>query len=122
MEILLILTLFALKHFVVDFPLQVAYQWQNKGTYGHLGGIIHAGLHACGTLLILYFFAPFDIAVQLALLDGFIHYHIDWAKMNINKYYGWGANTHEEFWWLLGFDQLLHSLTYLGIVFLLIKG
>jgi hypothetical protein len=49
-------------------------------------------------------------------MDAFLHYHIDWAKMNINKQCGWKADTHEEFWWLLGVDQLLHALTYIGLV------
>lgn len=32
------------KHFIVDFPLQAfPYQYQNKGTYGHPGGLLHSG-------------------------------------------------------------------------------
>jgi hypothetical protein len=46
----------------------------------------------------------------------FIHYHIDWAKMNLNARMGWSANTHEQFWWLLGLDQYLHALTYIGLI------
>lgn len=56
--------------------------------------------------------------VWLGLIDFVIHYHIDWAKMNLNAKMGWGANTHEEFWWLLGLDQFLHALTYVGLVYL----
>ena len=110
----LILALFA-KHFVVDFPLQVRYQYSNKGTYGHPGGVLHAGLHAVGTLICLYWVAPVA-AWYLAMADMIIHYHIDWAKLNLNKRLGWGPTTHEEFWWLLGFDQFLHALTYIGMV------
>jgi hypothetical protein len=29
---------------------------------------------------------------------------------------GWSANTHEQFWWLLGLDQYLHALTYIGLI------
>lgn len=110
----LILALFT-KHFIVDFPLQVRYQYSNKGTYGHFGGILHAGLHGVGTYLCLLWVAPIA-AIYLALADMFIHYHVDWAKMNLNKKLGWGPNTHEQFWWLLGLDQFLHTLTYIGIV------
>ena len=112
--LVLVLLLFT-KHFVVDFPLQKAYQWQNKGTYGHLGGILHAALHGVTTALVLMWYAPYA-SIWLGLIDMFVHYHIDWAKMNINKKYNWGANTHEEFWWLLGFDQYLHAITYVGLV------
>jgi hypothetical protein len=32
---------------------------------------------------------------------------------------GWGPTTHPEFWVLLGLDQLLHQLTYVGMIFAL---
>lgn len=120
-EILLVLALLATKHFIVDFPCQVAYQYKNKGTYGHPGGLLHSFLHALGTFAILAWFVDPVLAALLAGIDGIIHYHIDWAKMNINHKFGWGSTTHEQFWWLLGFDQFLHSLTYLGIVWVLIN-
>ena len=112
-EIELILLLFS-KHFVVDFPLQVKYQWANKGTYGHLGGILHAGLHGIGTFFCLIYFG-IDIALMGGYIDALLHYHIDWAKMNINHYFDLNPSNSEKFWWLLGFDQYLHSLTYIGI-------
>lgn len=118
--IITFLIAFAIKHFVVDFILQREYQWRNKGTYGHMGGIEHATLHAFATLVILFFFTSFDIALMLALLDGVIHYHIDWAKMKLNAVTGWKPDTHPEFWWLLGLDQLLHSLTYILILYILL--
>jgi ribulose 1,5-bisphosphate carboxylase large subunit-like protein len=49
-------------------------------------------------------------------MDMVIHYHVDWAKMNINKKYGWKADTHEAFWILLGLDQLAHAATYVWLV------
>ena len=111
---ILLLVLLFTKHYIVDFPLQKPYQWQNKGTYGHMGGILHAGLHGIGTLLILVFFTELELAVFLAMTDAIIHYHIDWAKMNLNKKFGY-TPADEEFWWLLGLDQLLRSLTYILI-------
>lgn len=114
-DILLIVMLLFTKHFIVDFPMQVRYQWSNKGTYGHPGGLVHAGLHGIATCACFYWYAP-DAAFYLAWIDAIIHYHIDWAKMNINAKLGWGPTTHEEFWWLLGLDQFLHALTYIGLV------
>lgn len=120
-EILFILGALFIKHFIVDFPLQShPDQYKNKGTYGHPGGILHAGLHAIGTFICLIFFTPIQIACILSLVDGILHYHIDWSKMNLNKKLGYGATTYEGFWILLGLDQLLHSLTYIGIVAYLI--
>lgn len=117
-ELIILLLLFT-KHFIIDFPLQKPYQYLNKGTYGHPGGLLHSGLHGAATWLCLVWFAPF-LSIVLGVVDFIVHYHIDWAKMNLNAKMGWGANTHEQFWWLLGFDQYLHALTYIGIVALVV--
>lgn len=110
----LILALFG-KHFVVDFPLQRQYQYSNKGTYLHPGGLLHAGLHGIGTWICFAWYAPLA-ATWLAWADAVIHYHIDWVKTNINTRMGWTPNTHDQFWWLLGLDQFLHALTYIWLV------
>ncbi len=117
---LLLITLLLIKHFIFDFLYQPPYQWQNKGTYGHLGGIIHSGQHAVATFLILLFFINPISAVVISVLEFGIHYHMDWFKMKYNKLKGWTATTHNEFWILLGVDQLVHSLTYVLIVYLAI--
>lgn len=113
-DIIVLLALFGTKHFIVDFLLQKKYQYSNKGIYGHPGGILHAALHGFTTWLCLIVFTP--AAVTLAFVDFVAHYHIDWAKTNINQKMGWGPNTHEEFWYLLGLDQFLHYLTYVYII------
>ena len=105
---LVLITLLFTKHFIVDFPLQNKFQWSNKGTYGHPGGLLHASLHGLTTMLCFWWYAPLA-CIYLGLIDMFIHYHIDWAKMNLNAKMGWGPNTHEQFWWLLGVDQYLHA-------------
>lgn len=99
---------------------QPPYQYLNKGTYGSPGGIIHAGQHAIGTMIILVFFTNPLIALALSVTEMIVHYHIDWAKMNINKIKGWACNTHDEFWIFLGFDQFLHYLTYIVIISMLV--
>jgi hypothetical protein len=114
-ETLILISLLFFKHFVVDFPLQKPYQWMNKGTYGHMGGILHAWLHGAGTAICFYWYAP-AAALYLGVMDMVIHYHVDWAKMNINKKYGWKADAHEAFWILLGLDQLAHAATYVWLV------
>ena len=118
--ILLVLLLLTVKHFILDFLYQPPFMWQNKGTYGHIGGIFHSGGHSIATFLILLLFTTFPIAGVIAVVEFLIHYHMDWFKMWYNKKKGWGANTHNEFWILMGFDQLVHSLTYILIAYLLI--
>lgn len=110
--------LFQLKHFIFDWLYQPPWQYRNKGTYGHPGGIVHALQHFFPTYLILYFFAGLDMGLAgvLAFTEFLIHYHVDWAKMNLNQKLGWGPTTSEWFWRLTGFDQLLHQLTYVWLV------
>ncbi len=114
--ILLLFLLFT-KHLIFDFFYQPPYQWQNKGTYGHLGGILHSGQHALATFVLTLFFVPVGMAVLIALFEFIVHYHMDWFKMWYNKRKGWGANTHAEFWYLMGIDQYVHTVTYLAIAY-----
>jgi hypothetical protein len=111
----MLLIAFIIKHFICDFPLQFPIHYLNKGTYGHRGGIYHAAIHGFGTLLIAFYF---DLPLYFALLDMVVHYHIDWAKMNLNKYWKLKPDNSEYFWWLLGVDQLLHYLTYAWFIWM----
>lgn len=116
--IMVLWLLFILKHLVVDFFWQKPYQYLNKGTYGHPGGIVHAGLHGITTFLILIAVcaSSWPTLLFLAFFDMATHYHIDWAKVQINKKKDWGPTTHEQFWWLLGADQTAHFLVYWLII------
>lgn len=119
--VLSLLLLLQIKHLIVDWCWQPAYEWQNKGTYGHMGGIIHAVKNAVGTAACFCIFVDISMALLILAIDGIMHYHIDWAKMNINRMTGWNANTHPQFWWLTGLDQALHQITYLALVLLSIS-
>ena len=110
-----LLALFSIKHFIFDFLLQKPFHYENKGIYGHTGGLAHAGLQALGTVIALWFFADLLWCLLMAMFDFLVHYHVDWAKTNLNSKYGF-TPADEKFWWLLGFDQLLHSLTYVAII------
>lgn len=107
-----------IKHFVCDFPLQMTpWMYRNKGTYGHPGGVAHAAIHSTGTLLVLLALAP-EHAVLLAAFDYLMHYHVDYLKVRIGQAHNLKPDNSEWFWVLLGFDQLLHQLTYFVIVWI----
>ncbi len=110
-----------IKHFICDFPLQ-AFPWiyNNKGRYLHPGGIVHAGLHGIGTSLVLFPFVGSATFIY-GLVDMVVHYHIDWAKMNLSEHYDLKPSNSERFWILLGLDQLLHHLTYFAIIYYAFK-
>lgn len=112
-ELLALLVCLQLKHFILDFVFQPPFMYQNKGTYGHLGGIAHSAVHAFATAaLLLTLPVSFGVVVFLALLEFVIHYHMDWFKMWYGKRQNWTPQT-EQFWVFLGLDQLVHQLNYL---------
>jgi hypothetical protein len=113
-DIICLLGLFGIKHFICDFLLQFPYMVNEKGIYGATGGLHHAGLHAAFTLLICVFFArDGHDAVTVAAADGLLHYHIDWVKQQLTYRL---RTTDRMFWVWFGADQGLHYLTYVAII------
>ena len=110
-----------LKHAVADFYLQSAYQYLNKGSYGHPGGLLHSAIHIALTPIVYLVIAPASLllALVIAISEFLLHYHIDWLKEQVTHRNGWTAQDR-GFWFALGTDQLVHGLTYLAIVALLI--
>ena len=138
----ILMSLLLIKHYLFDFVFQGPYQHLNKGTYGHPGGLLHTGLHLLGTALVLLGFqvigwwglptfsgpldaqfnlyvlsAPWKFIGLILLVEGLIHYHADWLKVNINRINDWHSSKDPEFWWLMGLDQLTHQMTYIVITF-----
>jgi hypothetical protein len=112
--VFLLLSLFGIKHFICDFLLQTNYMVSQKGIYGARGGLQHALIHAFFTLAISYFFVTFfALAVLMAIFDGVVHYHIDWAKQQLAR----GLTVADKMFWVwFGTDQCLHYLTYVLII------
>src|SRR5262245_47086258 len=55
------------KHAIADFYLQSAYQYSNKGKYGHPGGILHAAIHVALTPLVYLVLLPGSLLVALGI-------------------------------------------------------
>lgn len=109
------------KHTAADFFLQTPYQYCNKGTYGHPGGFLHAGIHVALTPLVYLVLVPASLLLVLGIALGefVIHYHVDWAKEQLGRRLQLTPQT-ATYWHALGVDQLLHGVTYVGIVALLV--
>jgi hypothetical protein len=120
--VLAALLILQFKHFIADFVLQTPYQFLNKGKYGHPGGVIHAAIHALGSIIAFLVIRP-SLALGAAIVIGeFIaHYHIDWLKERTVKVNQW-VFPQSEFWWTFGADQALHQVTYVVIVATLAWG
>ncbi len=116
----LIFILLFIKHTIVDFCWQTDEEIANKGKYGNLTGIMHSYKHFMGTYIALVCLVwtsslnP-DILVGLGLLDGVVHYHVDYIK----KRFGNPDPSQKQHWRHFGYDQLAHLLTYTLIVYLI---
>ncbi len=132
---LILLFLFITKHLFVDFIWQTPYHYQNKGEYGHWGGIEHALLHTFGSFgvgLIYFFMLPFmdplppspfmpalTAMVFLPIFDGVVHYHMDWFKVNHCKKHRWTPSNSDQWFHWMGIDQYVHYLTYIFMVWVM---
>lgn len=115
--IILVLVLFQLKHWIIDFIFQTDEMVREKGIYGNFNGIEHSLQHAIATFIIGIVFAP-SVAVLIAFIDFITHYHIDYCKMN----FGNRDIKAKAFWVHLGLDQMAHQLTYIGLLAIMLTG
>lgn len=104
------------KHFLCEFPLQSAYQLRTKRIYGHPGGMLHASVHALATTPVFILLTPsLGLALAIVAAEFVLHYHSDWVKQRIVAARNWGPEDR-GYWRMFGIDQMLHNLTYVGIV------
>lgn len=105
----------ATKHYLADFLLQTT--WMARGKEGERNWLwplaAHAGCHAAFTLAVALVVAP--RLWWLCLVDFTIHFAVDRIKAIIGRRTAL-VPAQPQFWWLMGFDQLLHGLTDLGLV------
>jgi hypothetical protein len=80
----------------------------------------HCAVQAIGTFLIAFLYCGTvnKLVLCVTLLDFMSHFVIDRLKASPNLL---GRFTYEEpyFWWALGFDQMLHQIVYIIIIFLI---
>ena len=121
MEILLLLLLLQIKHCYADFVVQTYAQTVHKGIYRDPIGISHTVDHIYTTLIVLLVFSlfkaldPFTM-LFVALVEGVLHYHIDYIKVH----YGSKDNRTPKFWAQFGYDQLAHQITYVWMIWFLL--
>lgn len=104
------------KHFVADYLLQPRWMLEGKGHLRNPGGYAHAAIHAVGTLPALVFLGlDTNVILGLGVSEFAIHYAIDHVKAIHSRQHP-AAMMTRAFWAAHGADQLLHHLTYAGIL------
>ncbi len=119
-HVLLLLLGLEFKHLVADFLLQFRWMTKAKGSVFLIGGYAHSAVHSLSTLAVLGLFSvPLSLALALAMVEFPVHYLIDYSKAHIGKNLT-ATNTPRKYWALFGFDQFLHHLTYIGMIFIVV--
>ncbi len=113
--ILLLLLLLQFKHALADYCLQTPWMLRNRKIYGHPGGLAHVAVHLAGSAMALVAMGTaLPTLAALLLVEGVVHYHLDWAKDNVVAS---RELTPQDawYWYAAGIDQFLHQATYLGM-------
>ena len=119
---LFLLTGLVAKHLVADYTLQSAWMIKGKGSVFQLGGYLHAGIHAVGTVIVFMLFTiPTALLWILVAVEFVVHYAIDFAKRNFGDHLS-SIDNPRVFWMINGFDQLLHHLTYIALTWVIVHN
>lgn len=119
-SIFILLVIFQVKHFICDFPLQREYMLKKMmpGWEFVPPLALHCSVHAVMTLMIVMVYNP--ALWFCALIDFATHFIMDRIKSG-PKYLGrYHDRDKSGFWNALGFDQMVHHLTHLGIIWIII--
>lgn len=113
---LILLVLLQVKHMFADFFMQTPRMLMGRGIYLHLGRVQHAAIHAgFSALSFLVLGAPIAFVIWLCVLEGVVHFHIDYFK---GRYSEDRKQRPDQaaYWRAFGADQALHQLTYIAML------
>jgi hypothetical protein len=121
-ESIILMLILQVKHCYADFYLQTYMQTVKKGVWLHPVGISHTLDHMYCSLIGLVLFSVFVtlnpfIIIWTVVVEGIIHYVVDFSKVK----YGCKDNTKPIFWTQFGLDQLAHQVTYIGMIWVLLR-
>lgn len=119
-EIMFILVFFEVKHYIADYPLQFPFMVDGKAKMG-LKWVypltLHCLIHSLFTLLLALFINP--TLWWVFLVDFVSHFVMDRIKSSPVLLGKWRP-SQRAFWITLGFDQMVHHLVQLWIVWRLL--
>lgn len=115
-----LLALLQVKHMFADFYMQTPRMLSDRGVYIHSGRVMHCLVHSAGSAVALFLVAaPLGMILLLLVVEWLLHYHIDFAKGAWSNRKDHGPEE-ASYWRAFGMDQMLHGLTYLGMVWVLL--
>ena len=120
-NIFYLLVLFQVKHFLADFPLQREYMLKKFSPNWDffLPLCLHSGVHAVLSLCIVLAFGLTNLW-WLAILDFVIHFVMDRIKSGPRYLGRFNDRSRPGYWNVLGFDQMVHHLTHMYLIWIMI--
>ena len=119
-EILILLVVFQIKHFICDYPLQNQYMLGKMQANDWIRPLAaHAVTHSVGTGLIALIFAP-DLTLLLIFADFVLHFIVDRLKAS-PKIGGRFKPDQPYFWWALGADQMTHHIINYVFIYIILN-
>jgi hypothetical protein len=118
----ILLIIYQFKHFIADFPLQREYMLRKTraGWDFLLPLVTHCMVHGLGSLIIVMFFN--SSLWWLAILDFVTHFVMDRLKSGPRYLGRFNDLSKPGFWNSLGFDQMVHHLTHIYIIYVIITN
>lgn len=113
---LILMTALLVKHFIADFPLQNRYM---LGKFKRVGWVLplvaHSSVHVALSIVVLLAVGVGPLlTLLLATGEGVAHFVIDRVKAHPDLGGRWKPDQ-ANFWNALGFDQLMHNVTYVAM-------
>jgi hypothetical protein len=134
LDVLLLVGIYQIKHFLIDFILQTPTFFLGKFSANPRVWIpaltVHTLLHAASTYLIssqwmlTQGYTNQAFFISLAAFDMSMHFFMDRLKASPKMWGRFGATSKTQpwFWWALGFDQMIQHFThYIIILFMVSK-
>lgn len=119
-ELLLLLFLFQIKHFICDYPLQNTYMLGKMKSTGWIKPLAsHSAVHSLGTIFIVSWINPI-LAIILGVTDFILHFIVDRLKASPNLG-GRFKPEQQYFWWALGLDQMAHHLINYVFIYIILN-
>jgi hypothetical protein len=104
-------------HWFADFVLQTHWQASNKSS-NNKALIAHVSTYTIVLLVYGLIFLPVEFAYPWALINGGLHFAVDYVTSRINTYL-WNKKRVHDFFVMVGFDQLIHYTCLFGTWFIL---
>jgi hypothetical protein len=116
----LLLVIFQGKQFIADFPLQREYMLRKvRPGWDFIPPLaLHCAVHSAFTLAIALWWRP--ELWWLGAVDFVVHFIMDRFKSGPRYLGRFNDRSRTSYWTAFGFDQMVHHLTHLYIVWILV--